>query len=93
MKLRLVSHARRVACWLGLALLCGVPQHAYAQGFLIPTQQAIAPLSLKSHRVMVKIQGRAAGKNIYLKLPLLDFLTISIIFKVRFGKQGLYARD
>lgn len=64
MKLRLVSHVRRVACWLGLALLCSVPQHAYAQGFLIPTQQAIAPLSLKSHRVMVKIQGRAAKTDV-----------------------------
>ncbi len=64
MKLHLYSSLRRAAYWLGLALLCSVPQHVAAQGFLIPTQQAIAPLSLKSHRVMVKIQGRAAKTDV-----------------------------
>lgn len=48
-------------CWslLGLFWLLWSP-NVDAQGYLIPTQRSIAPLSIKYHRVQVNIKGRAA---------------------------------
>ncbi|MCB9638880.1 MAG: VWA domain-containing protein [Myxococcales bacterium] len=61
---KLFSSLWRVACGAGLLLLAFASQDAHAQGFLIPTQRSVAPLTLKSHRVMVKITDRAAKTEV-----------------------------
>ncbi|MCB9643739.1 MAG: VWA domain-containing protein [Myxococcales bacterium] len=61
---KLFSFLWRTLCGAGLLLLACASQHAHAQGFLIPTQRSIAPLTLKSHRVMVKISDRAAKTEV-----------------------------
>ncbi len=47
---------------LGIGLFS--PNISWAQGMLIPTQRNIAPLSIKHHRVQVKIQDRAAHTTV-----------------------------